>query len=171
MNRPLYTVLYSLLIIAIFFGTSAVYQACGKSGKKSDPEENISDKVEQVADIYTDEKFFEEDDIDNEESEEAPPVKPVEADRTPDPAPVTPSSRLTGNYLVIAGNYLLESNADIMVTKLRTSGYSNAEKVVFDLSQYYTVIAGKYDQQSIANSISSELNGIGIDNYVLKRKN
>jgi len=75
-----------------------------------------------------------------------------------------------GDFMVIAGNYLVEGNASEMVDKLRSAGYNDAEKVVFDLSRFYTVIAGSYDTRSLANSISSELNGRGIENYVLRRK-
>jgi len=72
--------------------------------------------------------------------------------------------------VVIAGNYLVEGNASVMVRKLKSSGYGDAEKVVFDLSRYYTVIAGSYDSRSLANSISSELDGKGIENYVLRKR-
>ena len=177
MNRPLHTVLYMLLLISLFLATSAVYQSCGSSGKKENDQTSLEDKIEQVADEYTDEEFFEEDDETEAKDDVTFDSKTEDRIRsTPSPertqsTNVIPPSPPSGGYLVVAGNYLLESNADIMVEKLRASGYNNSEKVVFDLSQYYTVIAGRYNSRSVANSISSELNGKGIDNYVLSRKN
>ncbi len=175
MSRPVYTVLYSLLIIGLYLSLSLVYQSCGKNKKDAVSTENIADKVEGVADSYTEESFFEDDD-----AEESPPKNENEVVETPpktEKPSSTPSNRITssstlvsGGFVVIAGNYLLENNADEMVKKLKSAGYSQAQKVVFDLSQYYTVIAGRYESRSVANSISSELNGKGIDNYVLRRK-
>ena len=179
MNRPSYTVLYSLFVIALFFGTSAIYQACGKNSQK-EPEESLAEKVEEVADNYTEEEFFEDDETpkdeeDNlfQEEEESYTPTPAQAQEDQSSAPSYRTSRAasaTGDFLVIAGNYLLENNADEMVRRLRSAGYSQAQKVVFDLSQYYTVIAGRYESRTLASSISSELNGKGIDNYVLRRK-
>lgn len=183
MSRPVYTALYSLLIIALFFGASTVYQSCGKSKKEAETGDNLADKVENVADAYTDETFFEEDEeaqvnlsndnsstdesIDDQNSYDNKQTASSSSTEYREP----PSPRLfSGEYMVVAGNYLLENNADIMVKKLRSNGYNNSEKVVFDLSQYYTVVAGSYKSKSIANSISSELTAKGIDNYVLRRK-
>ena len=177
MSRPVYTALYSLFIIVLFFSLSLVYQACGKNKKAEEPVESLADKVENVADSYTEDSFFEDDESgagEDEETndsnilrseEEAPSV-----DNTPVP-PVKSSSTISGgDYMVIAGNYLLENNADQMVKKLRSAGYNQSEKVVFDLSQYYTVIAGKFDSRSRANQASEDLNRRGIDNYVLRKK-
>ena len=184
MNNPVNTVLYSLFGIALFFAFATIYMSCG--GKKEKPEsENLAEKVENVADAYTEDSFFEEDNNETESAEdqntdisssdnqttsrsqqsEQSNSRVSSFDRTP------PSPRVySGQFMVIAGNYLLENNADVMVKKLKASGYNQSEKVVFDLSQYYTVIAGSYDSRSIANSISSELSAKGIENYVLSRK-
>jgi len=185
MSRPVYTALYSLLIIALFFGASTVYQSCGNSKKEATVEDNLADKVEDVADAYTDESFFEEDEEGGTpptSSNSEPSADEGSASQSSFNNESTPNNsrrefqeppsprKFSGQYMVVAGNYLLENNADIMVKKLRSNGYNNAEKVVFDLSQYYTVVAGSYKSNSIANSISSELSAKGIDNYVLRRK-
>lgn len=182
MNKPVYAVLYSLLGITLFFGLSTIYSSCGGKKAKVQNEDSLSDKVEDVADTYTGDDYFEDDEGSVKQSEDPDEVptdnstnresndvadtrKTQSYERTP------PSPRVySGRYMVIAGNYLLESNADIMVKRLKDSGYGQSEKVVFDLSQYYTVIAGSYDSKPMANSISSELSAKGIDNYVLSRK-
>lgn len=185
MSRPVYTVFYSLFIIGLFFGLSTIYQSCGKSDKATKEDDSLAEKIENVADSYTEDSFFEEDgDSDGEEqeiseAEESPSESYSDTESYSAPASSTASSSSTTSYsqssssspyVVVAGNYLLESNADQMVKNLKSSGYSGAEKVVFDLSQYYTVVAGRYSERSVANSVSSELKGKGIDNYVLRRK-
>lgn len=177
MSRPVYTVLYSLFIITVFFTSAAIYQSCGKSKNKEILPENLSEKVENVADTYTDETFFEEDEESPNETEEEPSDSYASDQTSPEtnnssftPQEATSPRVSEGMYMVIAGNYLLENNADIMVNRLRSNGYNKSEKVVFDLSQYYTVLAGAYNSQSVASSISSELTAKGIDNYILRRK-
>lgn len=85
--------------------------------------------------------------------------------------PATSTSSYSGDFMLVAGNYLVESNASSMVTKLKAQGYSSAEHVVFDLSQYYTVIAGRYNTRNAADQASASLKRKGFDNYVLKSKN
>jgi cell division septation protein DedD len=69
--------------------------------------------------------------------------------------------------MIVAGNYLLEDNADEMVRKLKKSGYNSAEKVVFDLSQYHSVVAARFDDRSSADRMAKRLKDEGFDNYVL----
>ncbi len=187
MKRPVYTALYMLMIVGIFFSLSMIYQSCGKTTPEVPSTEELSEKAEQIADDFTsEENFFEDDDgeestIDNEEEssidqdnydDNPSSTNESNSSTTSSYTPSASTSRTAsaGGYIVVAGNYLLESNAGEMVKKLKSAGYSNAEKVVFDLSQYYTVVAGNYENKSLANSVSSELRGKGIDNYVLKRK-
>lgn len=109
-----------------------------------------------------------------------PPVTKPSANTTPPPSsprsvppskPATTSgSSYTGDFMLIAGNYLVESNAESMVKKLKAQGYNKAEQVVFDLSQYYTVIAERFDSRSAADRASADLKRKGFDNYVLKSK-
>ena len=71
--------------------------------------------------------------------------------------------------MVVAGNFLVEANAGNMVRKLNNLGYT-AESVVFDESQYYTVLASRSDDYNQALSVSSQLKSRGIDNYVKSQK-
>lgn len=178
MSRPVYTALYSLMIIGLYFTLSVVYQSCTNKSKDATSTQDIADKVEEVADSYTEDSFFEDDDSDDvtsevtgefDTAEESTARTETEAEDFSAPSNVA-STGGADAFLVVAGNYLLENNANQMVKKLRAQGYNDAEKVVFDLSQYYTVVAGSYGSRTIAKSISSELNGKGVDNYILKRK-
>jgi len=76
----------------------------------------------------------------------------------------------SGQYLLLAGSYLIEENAEQMVRKLKKIGYSNAEIVVFDMSQYHSVCAGRFQSKSSARQESSSLKRKGVDNYVHTRQ-
>lgn len=85
-------------------------------------------------------------------------------------SPPATSSSSSGDYLVIAGSFLQDANANKMVTKLQNMGYSGAEKLNFDGSAYQTVIAGRYNDNGQAVDITYQLKNRGIDCYVHKRK-
>jgi len=180
MRRPVYTAFYMLMIVGIFFSLSLIYQSCGKKKTEAPSTEELSEKAGEVADSYTEEAFFEDDDADDGtrseenstmDSDNNDGYTTSESSSYSNDTPASSSYSLNkGGFIVVAGNYLLENNASEMVRKLKSAGYNKAEKVVFDLSQYYTVVAGSYESRSLANSVSSELSGKGIDNYVLKRK-
>jgi len=75
-------------------------------------------------------------------------------------------STYSGKFMLLAGSYLIEDNAQIMVKKLKRLGYSNAEMVIFDMSQYHSVCAGRYSSLSSAQQESGTLKRKGIDNYI-----
>jgi len=75
-----------------------------------------------------------------------------------------------GDYLLVTGSFSNELNANSYVEKLKKMGYNNASKVVFDFSQYFTVIAGKYKSESTARTKEKELERKGVDAYVHKVK-
>ncbi len=75
-----------------------------------------------------------------------------------------------GSYFVVAGSYVVESNANKMKKRLSRLGY-NSEVVVFDLSQYYTVLAGRFNTRSEASQVVRNLKAKRIDCYVQKKKN
>jgi len=93
-----------------------------------------------------------------------------DVEETPPPERYTRStSTSSGQYMIIAGNYLVESNATEMNSKLRNLGYDSAEVAIFDQSQYHTVIASRYDSYSDAIVAASNLKEKGIDCYVKKK--
>lgn len=75
-----------------------------------------------------------------------------------------------GEYMVIAGSYLLEDNAKKMIRKLQGMGYSNAEIIYFDQSQYHSICAGRYDSNSSARQTANSLQNSGIDSYVHRKQ-
>jgi hypothetical protein len=82
----------------------------------------------------------------------------------------TYSSEENADFLVIAGSFSNEVNADRMVQKLKDMGYSEAEKIVFDFSQYYSVVSGKHDSEATAKEMSIELKNKNINAYVHKMR-
>lgn len=82
----------------------------------------------------------------------------------------TYSSSDNADFLVIAGSFSNELNADRMVQKLKDMGYSDTKKIVFDFSQYYSVVTGKYDSESSAKDMSIELKNKNINAYVHKMR-
>lgn len=181
MNRALPTTLLSLSIIAVFLTFMVSVQSCGGSSKET--EQSIGDRVDELADT-TEEVYFEDnneattDDDDTgagysdnsgEDGSTSRSSSTSTSTTTPRATSYTSSNSGAG-YLVVAGNYLLEDNADEMLSNLKRQGYTGAEKVVFDLSQYYTVIAGRYTSRSSASQAGSELKRKGIDNYVVTKK-
>ena len=78
----------------------------------------------------------------------------------------TTSTSYSGKYMLLAGSYLIEDNAQAMIKKLKKLGYDNAEMVIFDMSQYHSVCAGRYSSLSAAQQESGSLKRKGIDNYV-----
>lgn len=181
MNKPTTTALYSLLVMFVFFGMSVTIQSCG--GKKATEEvaEDLADKAEGLADSYSEDEFFEddgessegissEDDLDNNDESEETSTSRSYSSSANTPSYSSSSSSSANPYLIVAGNYLLEDNADQMVKELKRKGYQGADKVVFDLSQYHSVIAGRYSSRSSASAASGELKRAGVDNYVIKKK-
>ena len=77
------------------------------------------------------------------------------------------NSSPNGRHLVLAGNYLMEDNALRQVKNLKKKGYSNAEIVIFDYSQYHTVLVSRNSDLSSANRTVQKLkSSAGIDSYV-----
>ena len=140
--------------------------------------ENVTDKVSDAAENANDE-FFSDDDgenndladqlFDDEEPSYEKEVTSAETYSEPEAQPRKTYSSSDGKYMVVAGNFLVEANAGNMVRKLNNLGYT-AESVVFDESQYYTVLASRSDDYNQALSVSSQLKSRGIDNYVKSQK-
>jgi len=76
----------------------------------------------------------------------------------------------TGSYLVVAGSYLVRDNAAKMKRRLNGLGYNHAEIVNFDLSQYYSVLAGRFSSRSEAKEVVEILGRNNIDSYVHRKK-
>lgn len=181
-------VLWACFFTFIFLGTTWLFNGCKSETDQAldvaddmtevagESLKDVEENVKEIADkffedddeiIYTNED--EEDDLANDLFREEPTQEtrrePIRK-QVSTPAPAQVRSSTTGRYLVVAGNYLVEPNAREMVKKLKKMGFSGAEHLVFDQSQYYTVIASRSDSRNAAQSSSDNLKGKGIDNYV-----
>ena len=109
--------------------------------------------------------------IDNENeasSQNEPTVKAPTSTNKPKPSKRATTSS-SGSYLVVAGSYLVKGNAVKMKDRLYNLGY-NSEIVNFDLSQYYSVLAGRFSSRGDAKSAVTILKRNGIDSYVHTKK-
>ena len=108
--------------------------------------------------------------VEDVESTTRPEPEPEINDPPPDPVKdyVNISKQTTaGKHLVIAGNFLQRANAQTRVDKLVELGYAKAEIVNFELSQYHTACAGRYDDLTEARRIAKRLGDYNdIDAYV-----
>ena len=177
-----------LLIIGLsvaFIWVSNSFTACksdeGQKEKLADYADNDAEELFEGGDVdYStsdvDDEPIDEEIVDDEPEESiaspevdftSPPVKTKASGSAP---AKQPSGTSDGDYMVIAGNYLVKSNADIMTQKLKDLGYSGAEIAVFDNSQYHTVIAGRYNSYQSASEVANAVKRQGIDCYVKKRQ-
>lgn len=185
MGRVLKIIMYLALLMLVYLWFSTVFKSCdsgsGMVDQAGDLAGEVMDEVEEGADDLADEvdEFFEdeedinyeeldaEEDTDDEDIYEEVEPTPSETRTTTTTAPVRSSG--SGRYMVIAGSYLIKSNAEKMRKKLAKMGY-DAEVVVFDLSEYHSVSAGRFKSHESARSASRQLSGKGIDSYVHTRK-
>ncbi len=191
MNNLVRIALYIVLITLLYLGVTTMMQSCGSS----DPTADITDVVENAGDKVNVDEYFEDDEFEDGEtidlSEddsfdtegsrtdysalddatdefEASDRRTYAPDKEVTPVYSSPSSS-SGKHMVIAGNFLQSGNADKMVKKLSNMGYS-AEKVVFDNSQYHSVLAVRSNDYSKVANVSSELKRSGVDNYIKTQK-
>lgn len=134
-----------------------------------DEEEAITDGDNTSADM--DEAAGVEDD--NTQVEATPvAAKPTEkkvVEQAPEPSSSqSPTSTGSGKFLVIAGSYIHPDNADRQSKKLSDKGYA-AEVVSFELSEYHTVLAGRYESYDAAQKTVNRLSSDGFDAYVKRR--
>lgn len=176
-------IVVSVIVLSLFYlWMSTFFQSCGNSSKSSESQLDMVEEIpeEEIIDV-SDEDFFEDDADFTEETATAETFEeleeslvsdtPVETSttRTSNTTASYSSSSSSGDYMIVSGNYLVESNALEMVKKLRNLGYSNAEIVIFDRSQYHTVIASRFSSYNSALQSASNLKQKGVDCYVKKR--
>lgn len=138
--------------------------------------ESILDEEEELQSIVEDEDDLDYSSYDPKKDEkvaEKPAPKKEEVVAKPKPKPKAtskpaPKATSSGRYMVIVGSYIHPDNADNQKRKMEKLGYSG-EVVVFDLSEYYTVLAGRYSDFSSAQRIVNQLSGKGVDAYVKKQ--
>lgn len=194
MGRLFKILMYVLVLIFLYCILALVYESCTKKSAELMDQaksgvEQVSDTASDAADDLNDEFFSDEEDtyskeddggladdlfddtatVDDQITQGAPPRNTSTSSSSTQAKPRTNYSSSGGKYMVIAGNFLVEGNAANMVSKLRQLGY-DAESVIFDESQYYTVLANRTDDYNNALSVSSRLKSEGVDNYVKTQK-
>ncbi len=137
---------------------------------QEDDEYTEENAKENPSDLDDEDLAFVADGMDEEDFVEKSPEKAKATIRREAIRETTYSSKENADFLVIAGSFSNEVNADRMVQKLKDMGYSEAEKVVFDFSQYYSVVSGKHDSESTAKEMSIELKNKNINAYVHKMR-
>jgi cell division septation protein DedD len=193
MNRLL-SILVTLFILFLVY--LWIHHLMGSSKRKVETgeEENAIDSTEAM---YTDTSTYviEDDDVPQEfvdtpteaepdhvaveqppaETKAPEPEKKTVTPSTPpppqNPAPTSTTRNTTsadaGMHLVIAGNFLTRANAEERVKELKKIGYSKAEVVNFELSEYHTACAGRYTDLDEARRVAKKIKDLnGIDTYV-----
>ncbi|MBT8232383.1 MAG: SPOR domain-containing protein [Saprospiraceae bacterium] len=186
MNRLL-KILVSILALSLFYiWMSSVFQSCQNKKNDNDGIEMLNDSLDDGEELLeeVDEELFEDDDLglSDDDSEEESYVEfedePFEDEPSKSTSKKSSTTKSTtssssgssgGQYLLISGNYLVETNADKMKSKLKNMGYNNAEIAIFNGSNYRTVIASRYSSYSDALQAASSLKEKGIDCYVKKK--
>ena len=183
MGKLFKIITWIIVLSVVYIWFSTVFKSCNNNAQ--DGLDSAMDTIENVAedtqDAVTDvgEDLFEDEDNDSDDTEEEDgetyleEEEIIEEEIIDDPVEEAPrytnSGSSSGQYLLIAGNYLVESNGNVMIKKLKNLGYSSADIAIFDNSQYHTVIASRYSSYNEALRAESNLKAKGIDCYV-KRK-
>ena len=195
MDRLVKIILLVIGLSAAFIWMSNSFSSCKADSSQKDDvaaldgsnEEELfeGDDVDYSTDSVNDEpmqEIIEEDDPPStQEAKEvdftAPPKKPAAAETKTPPAKTKPKATSTrqvtqngyGDYMIIAGNYLLSSNAENMIIKLKKLGHRDAYIAIFDNSQYHTVVASRYNSFQDATTSANALKNKGVDCYVRKK--
>lgn len=72
-------------------------------------------------------------------------------------------------YMVVAGSFTSNANADKHATKLEKEGFT-PEIVNFNNSRMYTVVASRYDNEADALAAAKKLRAVKIDCYVHRKR-
>jgi hypothetical protein len=183
------TVTYFILALVIILGLTYMATQAESCAKKSPTTIHVNDisvdneddkPVEDIEEDY-DEPADEHNDatgsITSDEDADDDEVIPLEGDEEEiigkdDDLEVVPSSPGNlGDYLVIAGAFKSEANAQAEVDRLKSVGYPNAEIVEFDFSDYYSVCVAKYNTSEDANAVANSMKSkSGKKAYVHKKR-
>ena len=104
-------------------------------------------------------------------TETKPKSTPVAPSATKTSQPITKTTTVhsdtDGKHLVIVGNFLQRVNAEQRLQELKKAGFNDVEVVNFDLSEYHTVTAGRFDDINEARRLAKKLKDYHkIDAYV-----
>ncbi len=187
MNKILKAIIYILILTFLYLWLSTVFDSCGeKTDTAVEETENTLDDVlgdEDLTDFTStgdsDDEFESDDEETSYEEVAAEQAEDISNDLTEplqETASTPPVSAPRYNedssvpYLIVAGSFSQEGNANTLVDKLRRMGYNDAEKVRFDESSFYSVVAERHSDSDRAHKNARSLKGRGVDCYVHKRK-
>lgn len=166
-------------LVLFFIWMSTIFQSCQNKKNTNDDIALVNDTMDDDSLLdEIDEETFEDDEIDYTDGDDSTdefvnfdddPVVEPETSSASTSSYNNSSSSSSGQFLLISGNYLVDTNAEKMRTKLKNMGYSNAEIAVFNGSNYQTVIASRYADYNQALQAASNLKAKGIDCYVKKK--
>lgn len=195
MGRFLKIGVYVAVLFLAYLWIATVAKSCNKKAT-ADADNTNTEMIDHVADVDTDEfeddlfededygdidvtattdgmggGTFEDDGISDSNGIDYTEVDEIieKSNTTSTPAKSTSTNNhnsYSGKFMLLAGSYLIEDNAQAMIRKLKKLGYNDAEMVIFDMSQYHSVCAGRYSSLSSAQQESGTLKRKGIDNYV-----
>jgi cell division septation protein DedD len=98
---------------------------------------------------------------------ETAPAEPKPTKTSQPIAKTAASDPADGKHMVIVGNFLQRVNAEQRMQELKKAGFENIEVVNFDLSEYHTVTAGRFDDVNEARRLVKKLKDYHkIDAYV-----
>jgi len=195
MSRLLKILLYAVVLFFLFLWLSSIVKSCGsetstpttstavaEDTQEETYEEDDFFEDEESEDVNEENVYANESDESYEEQIDYTEIDKVVEEKLNDREsdPEYRSNQSTGNnrntnvskgnsggkYMVIAGSFLIEKNAENMRRRLNNLGYDNADLVVFDLSQYHSVVAARFSTYEAALKVSNELKRKGLDCYV-----
>lgn len=78
------------------------------------------------------------------------------------------SKKASGSYYVVSGSFLVPTNADHQVAKLKKLGFFNASKIVFKNSSSYSAVTGQYESEAAARASLNKLKSKGEVGFIKK---
>ena len=137
-------------------------------------EKNIYDEIDRIAEERqksenSEKKSTESESVNETEDKKVVSQKPENKKNTE----TKPNTGINTNdkFMVITASFLLEKNADDAVQKLKKVGFSKAEKVVFDNSEYYSTLAGRASSLKQAEELLTKLKQNGYkDARIIEKK-
>ena len=174
MNRKLDSIILVIIAIALIILVLLTYKTCQMIKVQDEAQQSaLLDADEEVPEVYQAEEDAEDHEVVPDES-----FTPAEVEVDPSPAgngtggttpPILESDLSPYNFLVIAGSFSQQSNADGFSKQLKDLGFES-EVVRFDDSPYFTVAAGKAEDLSTAERLLQQLKSKKMDGYIHRKK-
>jgi septal ring-binding cell division protein DamX len=136
-----------------------------EEAKSTTDVEKSDEPIEVIPEEIVEEPIVEVEEIVKETPVEAP-VKDTKA--TPNSTNYSISGNLSGDYLVIAGSFSVEKNAQNLVEKLKSEGFSNAY-IDFNSGTLIKVVSGTYTSKEEAKNAVDQLVSKGLKGFVQKK--